>query len=65
MESLLIILVGVLILISSVILYFQLKTKPKQEENPTEKIQEEINSLRNSLNESFGSMSKDLSLIHI
>ena len=60
MEGLLIILVGVLILISSVILYFQLKTKPKQEENPTEKIQEEINSLRNSLNESFGSMSKDM-----
>ena len=60
MDSLLIILVGVLILISSVILYFQLKTKPKQEENPTEKIQEEINSLRNSLNESFGSMSKDM-----
>ena len=50
MESLLIILVGVLILISSVILYFQLKVKPKQEENPTEKIQDEINSLRNSLN---------------
>ena len=60
MESLLVILVSVLILISSVILYFQLKTKPKQEENPTEKIQEEINSLRNSLNESFGSMSKDM-----
>jgi len=60
MDSLLIILVGVLILISLVILYFQLKNKPKQEENPTEKIQEEINSLRNSLNESFGSMSKDM-----
>ena len=60
MESLLIILVGVLILISSVILYFQLKSKPRQEENPNEKIQEEINSLRNSLNESFGSMSKDM-----
>jgi len=60
MDSLLIILVGVLIGISLVILYFQLKTKPKQEENPTEKIQEEINSLRNSLNESFGSMSKDM-----
>ena len=60
MDSLLIILVSVLILISLVILYFQLKAKPKQEENPTEKIQEEINSLRNSLNESFGSMSKDM-----
>ena len=42
MESLLIILVGVLIVISLVILYFQLKAKPKQEDNPTEKIQEEI-----------------------
>ena len=60
MDSLLIILVGVLIGISLVILYFQLKAKPKQEENPTEKIHEEINSLRNSLNESFGSMSKDM-----
>ena len=60
MESLLIILVGVLIGISLVILYFQLKAKPKQEDNPTEKIQEEINNLRNSLNQSFGSMSKDI-----
>ncbi len=60
MDSLLIILVGVLIVISLVILYFQLKAKPKQEENPTEKIQEEINLLKNSLNESFGSMSKDM-----
>ncbi len=60
MDGLLIILVGVLVLISLVILYFQLKNKPKQEENPTERIQEEINSLRNSLNESFGSMSKDM-----
>ena len=60
MDSLLIILVGVLILISLVILYFQLKPKSRQEENPNEKIQEEINSLRNSLNESFGSMSKDM-----
>ena len=60
MNSLLIILVSVLILISLVILFFQLKSKPKQEENTNEKIQEEINSLKNSLNESFGSMSKDM-----
>ena len=60
MDSLLIILVGVLIGISLVILYFQLKAKPKQEDNPTEKIQEEINNLRNSFNQSFGSMSKDI-----
>ena len=60
MESLLIILVSILIVISFVILYFQLKGKPRQEENSNGKIQEEINSLRNSLNESFGSMSKDM-----
>ena len=60
MDSLLIILVCVLILVSSVILYLQLKSKSKQEESPTEKIQEEINSLKNSLHESFGSMSKDM-----
>ena len=44
MDSLLIILVGVLVLMGLFILYFQLKNKPSQEENPTEKIQEEINS---------------------
>ena len=60
MESLLIILLVILIIISSVVLYLQFKPKLKQEENPTQKIQEEINSLRNSLNESFGSMSKDM-----
>ena len=60
MDSLLIILVGVLIGISLVILYFQLKAKPKQEDNPTEKIQEEINNLKDSFNQSFGSMSKDI-----
>ena len=60
MDSLLTILVSVLILISLLILYFQLKNKTRQEENPNQKIQEEINSLRNSLNESFGSMSKDM-----
>ena len=60
MDSLLIILVGVLVLMGLFILYFQLKNKPSQEENPTEKIQEEINSLRNSLNVSFGNMSKDM-----
>ena len=53
MDNLLITLVGVLIGISLVILYFQLKAKPKQEDNPTEKIQEEINNLRNSLNQSI------------
>ena len=60
MDSLLIILVGILIGISLVILYFQLKSKPKQEENSVDQIQQEINTLKNSLNESFGNMSKDI-----
>ena len=60
MDSLLIILVVVLIGIGLAILYFQFRAQPKQEENSTEKIYEEINFLRNSLNESFGSMSKEM-----
>ena len=42
MDSLLIILVGILIGISLAILYFQLKSKPKQEENSVVQIQQEI-----------------------
>ena len=42
MESLLIILLVILIIISSVVLYLQFKPKLKQEENPTQKIQEEM-----------------------
>ena len=60
MYSLLIILVGILIGISLAILYFQLKSKPKQEDNSVVQIQQEINTLKNSLNESFGNMSKDI-----
>ena len=46
MDSLLIILVGVLICISLVILYFQLKAKPKQEEN-VEKFVDHSKQLKN------------------
>ena len=60
MDSLLIILLIVLIGISLVILYFQLKAKPKQEENISDKIKEDINSLRTSFSDSFGSMSKEI-----
>ena len=42
MDSLLIILLVVLIGISLVILYFQLKVKPKQEEDISDKIKEDI-----------------------
>jgi len=60
MDSLLIILLVVLIGISLVILYFQLKAKPKQEENVSDKIKEDINSLKTSFSDSFGSMSKEI-----
>jgi DNA recombination protein RmuC len=60
MDSLLIILLIVLIGISLVILYFQLKAKLGQEENISDKIKEDINSLRTSFSDSFGSMSKEI-----
>ena len=60
MDSLLIILLIVLIGISLAILYFQLKAKPGQEENISDKIKEDINSLRTSFSDSFGSMSKEI-----
>ena len=61
MDSLLIILVGILIATTLAILYFQLKSKPKQEdENVGEKFKDELNSIKNSFSESFGNMSRDI-----
>ncbi len=60
MDSLLIILLVVLIGISLVILYFQLKAKLKHEEDISDKIKEDINSLRTSFSDSCGSMSKEI-----
>ena len=60
MDSLLIILLVVLIGISLVILYFQIKAKPRQEEDISDKIKEDINSLKTSFSDSFGSMSKEI-----
>ncbi len=60
MDVILIILLCIMVGISTVILYFQLKPKSKQEVNSVDQIQQEINTLRNSLNESFGNMSKDI-----
>ena len=60
MNNLLIILIGTLLILSFFILYLLIKSKSQKDENPSLKIQEEINSLRNSLNESFGLMSKDM-----
>ena len=60
MDNLLIILLATLIVISLIILYFQLKSKSKENQSPVSQIQQEINILKNSLNESFGNMSKDI-----
>ena len=60
MDTFLIILLAILISLCSLIIYLQLKSKPKQADDSVDKIQQEINSLRHSLNESFGSMSKDI-----
>ena len=46
--------------IGLVILYFQIKNKPKQEENVSEKIKDELNSIKTSFSDSFGIMSRDI-----
>ena len=54
-------LVGILIVILLLaILYFQFKNKPKQEENVGEKFKDEINSIKSSFSESFGTMTRDI-----
>jgi|TARA_B100001964_G_C14199286_1_gene584974 DNA recombination protein RmuC len=60
MDNLLIILVVILLLANFAVLYLHFKSKPKQDENVAEKFKEEINSLKNSFNESFSSMSKEV-----
>ena len=60
MENLLLILVLILIFGNIGILYFLFKNKPKQDANISEKISDQINSIKTSFSESFGSMSKDV-----
>jgi len=61
MESLLIILIIVLIFINVGIFSFLIKRKPEIKEDKTEQVfKDEINSLKNSFSQSFGSMSKDI-----
>ena len=60
MENLLLILVLILIFGNIGILYFLFKNKPKQDVNISEKISDQINSIKTSFSESFGSMSKDV-----
>ena len=54
------ILLSVILVIGLVILYFQIKTKSKQEENVSEKIKNELNSIKSSFSDSFGAMSRDI-----
>ena len=54
------ILLSVILLVGLVILYFQLRNKPKENENIDEKIKNEIDSIKNSFSESFGNMSREI-----
>ena len=61
MESLLIILITTLIIVNIGMVFFFIKSKPEAKEDKTEQVfKDEINSLRNSFSQSFGSMSKDI-----
>ena len=54
------VLLTIILIIGLAILYFQIKAKPKQEENVTEKIKDELNSIKTSFSDSFGTMSRDI-----
>ena len=60
MDNLVVILIVILLLANLIILYFQFKNKPRQEENVSEKFKDEINSIKSSFSESFGNMSRDI-----
>jgi DNA recombination protein RmuC len=61
MESLLIILISILIIFNIGMFFLLLKKKPEIKEDKTEQVfKDEINALRNSFSQSFGSMSKDI-----
>ena len=54
------VLLTIILVVGLVILYFQIKAKPKQEENLNEKIKDELNSIKTSFSDSFGTMSRDI-----
>ncbi len=60
MDNLIIILIAILLLANLVILYFHFKNKPRERENVDEKFKNEISSIKNYFNESFGTMSRDI-----
>ena len=60
MDNLIIILIVLLIFANLAILYLLFQNKFKQEENVSEKLKNEINSIKNSFSESFGAMTRDI-----
>jgi len=60
MDNLIIILIAILLLANLAILYFHFKNKPRERENVDEKFKNEISSIKNYFNESFGTMSRDI-----
>ena len=54
------ILLSLILAIGLAVLYFQIKNRPKQEENVGEKIKDELNSIKTSFSDSFGNMSRDI-----
>ena len=61
MESLLIILISILIIVNIGVFFLLIKKKTEIKEDKTEQVfKDEINALRNSFSQSFGSMSKDI-----
>jgi len=60
MDNLLLVLILLLIFSNLIILYFLFKNKTKQNFDISEKINDQISSIKNSFNESFGNMTKDV-----
>ena len=60
MDSLIIILIATLIIINLVAIYFLIKNKPEKAINPEQTFKDEFNSLKETFNQSFGHMSKDI-----
>ena len=60
MNDLFLILILILIMGNIVILYFLFKNRPKQNYDVSERINNEISSIKTSISESFGNMSKDV-----
>tara|TARA_B100001996_G_scaffold150145_1_gene114270 strand:- start:8 stop:1045 length:1038 start_codon:yes stop_codon:yes gene_type:complete len=60
MDNLLLILISLVIFGNLLILYFLFKNKPKKDFDISEKINDQIGSIKNSFSESFGTMTKDV-----